>query len=95
MEETGICDQCLTEPCVCNTNQNREGEEPAYRGKRRRPAAWRDVTAWCPLCWYKDSSTFHSAITEDGARQHFQRLHQAQRPNCHETLKVLLGKERS
>lgn len=94
MEETGICDHCNTEPCICR--QVHEGNEPVPRGKpTRRPAPWRDVTAYCPLCWYKDASTFSSAITEDGARAHFQRLHLAQRPKCHESLRVLLGKEHS
>jgi len=41
-----------------------------------------------PDYWWKIESTFHEAITEPGARAHFDQQHAKAKPDCHERLRI-------
>jgi hypothetical protein len=63
--------------------------------RRRRPEPWKRITAWCPVCHYHETMTFHEAATAEGVRPTFERAHLADRAGrsiCETELRIEMPK---
>jgi len=50
---------------------------------------WKDVIAWCPLCWWKyGPEQFHESASAAGVKRRMLAQHRNDKPKCHEKIRI-------